>query len=73
LFGALANLPDGSDWERVARGLKAFIEAVNNENTRIGNDAANKYYEATRSASNDAGPRKLRIDILRRIIEEGVQ
>ena len=72
LFGALANLPDSSDWERAARALKAFIEVVNDDDARVADETANRYYEATRSASNDAGPRKLRIDTLRRVIEEGL-
>lgn len=72
LFGALATAPDQADWERVASKLKAFIDAVADEQARTDNSVALAYYEAARSASNDSGPRKTRIEILSRIIREAL-
>lgn len=73
LFGALAMTPDQADWERVASKLKAFIDAVADEQGRTDDPIALAYYEAARSASNDSGPRKTRIEILSRIIREAMQ
>ena len=73
LFGALASTPDHIDWERVATKLKAFVDAVADEHARGDNSMAAAYYEATRSASNDTGPRRARINILSHIIGEALQ
>jgi len=72
LFGTVASLPDNTNWERVAEALKAFIEIVNDDAARATNDSALSYYEAARSASNDAGPRKSRINTLLKVISDAL-
>jgi hypothetical protein len=67
LFGVVARLKPGQDVKSIASPLKNFIEKVGDEDLRASDTDAQAYYEATRSASNDAGPRKLRIEILARI------
>lgn len=73
LFGMAAVLPEGSDWSKVAAALKTFIETVNDDAARGENELALAYYEAARSASNDAGPRKLRIATLLKVAEDALQ
>lgn len=71
LFGAIAylhkenSLPDIND---AAKRLISFISIVGNEEYRIKIEDAKKYYEATRAASSDIGPRKDRIEILKSVI-----
>lgn len=72
LFGAIAelsesgSLPDLSKW---GTRLKRFIDTVEDDERRASNREAKQYYEAARSASNDAGPRKERISILKTVLE----
>ncbi len=73
LFGAVASLPDNTNWEQVGAALKAFIEKVSDDAARPADEVALAYYEAARSASNDAGPRKSRINILLKVIQEGLR
>jgi hypothetical protein len=68
LFGAVALLADNSDWDIISGRLKHFIETVNDDDSRTNNLDAQDYYEAARSASNDAGPRKTRIAIMGRVV-----
>jgi hypothetical protein len=73
LFGSLALLADDTDWGKVAEGIKTFVEKVSDDELRLTDETANAYYDASRSASNDAGPRKLRIDILLKVIREALR
>jgi hypothetical protein len=71
LFGALDEgsrsgaLPAGST---IASRLSKFIAIVDDVASRAENDAAERYFNAARSASNDAGPRRTRIDILKEVV-----
>jgi hypothetical protein len=76
LFGAISSL-DRPGWTPTAeagRALVAFaarVEEARLETTNgLADEDAKSYYEAVRSASNDAGPRQTRVDILRRILPE---
>ena len=71
LFGAAAELPDDFDWETAARHLKEFLEILSDDERRVHDRVASAYYEAARSASNDPGPRKQRIDTIKRVLQEG--
>ena len=73
LFGALASIPDNVNWEKVATHLKQFVDWVSNEEMRNNDERALAYFEAARSASNDAGPRKTRIEILGSVIREALR
>jgi len=72
LFGAVSALEGEIDWAAVANRLNAFILDVSDEARRAASEAASRYFEAARSASNDAGPRKLRIEILLRVMRPPV-
>ena len=71
LFGTLAELaredrlPTATEH---AQRLSAFIQIVEDEHARAKNKQASDYYEAARSASNDAGPRRTRIDIIKDVL-----
>jgi hypothetical protein len=74
LFGAVAALA-ASDWvpaPATAEQLVAFatrVEDARRGDTTSDQDAtAHNYYEATRSASNDRGPREARIQIVKDIL-----
>src|SRR5262249_40365670 len=69
LFGAIheiiesgEHIPEGAD-----QRLLDFIHLVEDENGRRENKIAVDYYEAARSASNDAAPRRKRINITKSI------
>jgi len=72
LFGAIASLhkdgalPDPSD---IAARLSAFVNIVGNDEQRLSDKDAKRYYEATRAASSDIGPRKDRIEIIKSVIQ----
>jgi hypothetical protein len=68
LFGAIASLQEDVNWTKVAEALKAFVEVVNDDDSRASHEFALSYFEAARSASNDAGPRKSRIQTLLKVI-----
>lgn len=42
LFGAIAFIPNDSDWERAAAGLKQFIDIVNDDAARGRDETANR-------------------------------
>jgi hypothetical protein len=71
LTGAIHNLqrdtklPSSST---AAERLKAFLEIVDDEDRRSKYMPANAYYAASRSASNDHGPRQTRINIISGVI-----
>lgn len=78
LFAAVSDLVHGG-WrpsQASADGLVAFVGRV--EEARLATTAglsdevARGYYEAARSASNDAGPRSVRIDTIKQILAQGV-
>lgn len=48
--------------------LIAFVEAVEDENLRNADEGLASYYDAARSASNDRGPRELRINFIKKIL-----
>lgn len=73
LFGTVSTLPDDADWDIVGQALRAFIEIVNDDEARAASAEALSYNDAARSASNDAGPRKTRINILEKIISAALQ
>lgn len=71
LFGAIALLNrEGKlpELNKLAGNLTKFVNIVGNEEERLKDENAKRYYEATRAASNDSGPRKDRIDIIKNII-----
>jgi hypothetical protein len=72
LFGAVSSLQGEIDWAAMATRLLNFILDVSDETRRATNVDAGRYFEAARSASNDAGPRKLRIEILLRVMKASV-
>ena len=71
LIGALAflarqdDLPNPSDAHQY---LVAFASQVDDEDTRDSVPAVRDYFEAARSASNDAAPREVRIRVVRRVL-----
>jgi hypothetical protein len=75
LFGAIASLYKEGRLpkpEKMAECLSAFVDIVGDEEQRLTNSDAKRYYEATRAASSDTGPRKDRIEIVRSIIQSEV-
>ena len=71
VFGAVASiLADSGDIDSAlaASRLNAFVAAVDNVERRDADSVLSEYYVATRSASNDTGPRKSRMDLLRRVL-----
>lgn len=73
IFTAVAEAtegrPDCTLDENAARRLSGFIALVEDEEKREDNRSAAEYYRATRSNSNDAGPRKTRTKILVKILQ----
>lgn len=71
LFGALSDLkrdgllPAISD---AAPRLEVFLESVEDQKRREGDPIAQSYYDASRSASTDAGPRADRIAIMKDVL-----
>jgi hypothetical protein len=73
LFGALSQSTDREpDPHDVARRLEAFIAVVDDDDARLGKPEASEYYEAARSASNDAGPRGVRIRLITDVINGNI-
>ncbi|MDD3710230.1 MAG: DUF262 domain-containing protein [Methanothrix sp.] len=71
LFGAIAFLHKDDKLppiEDAANRVLNFIDIVENDEKRSRNETAKRYYEATRAASNDSGPRTERIEIIKSII-----
>lgn len=52
----------------IAARLKVFLQIVEDEEQRGQNSGAQAYYAASRSASNDQGPRQTRINIMKSVI-----
>lgn len=71
LYGAILALlrDDGLPSVAVAvERLNNFMSVVNTEEARAGNERARRYYEASRSASNDLAQRRDRIQIIQDVI-----
>lgn len=71
LFGAIVMLVDKGELPESARGaelLARFIEMVSDEERRARDKRASAYYDAARSASNDARQRRTRIEIISQIL-----
>lgn len=71
LYGALLNLSrneSGIDSSELVARLNRFMEVVNAEDKRQTDPEAKSYYEAARSASNDAAQRRERIRILTNVM-----
>jgi hypothetical protein len=72
LFGAVASmLHEGSlpNAEPAAQRLLSFAATVENPESRANHQWALDYFNAARSASNDAGPRSARIEIIKRALQ----
>ena len=72
LFGALAELrreKSAFNAKGCSKKLASFMAAVGDDLERPKNTYATAYYQAARSASNDAGPRRKRIDIIKGIVK----
>jgi hypothetical protein len=65
-FEAMTTFDPGDCAER----LSNFLDRVNATQQGGTDSDALAYYAATRSASNDAGPRRTRIDIIKRVLTE---
>lgn len=71
LFGAIAEIIAENltiSAEEIADRLNTFVTAIDNEVVRNKNRSLIEYFEAARSASNDAGPRRVRIGVLKDVI-----
>jgi hypothetical protein len=71
LFGAVYELLKESAMpaaEEACERLLRFLEAVGNQGVWSNDPNAASYYHAARSASNDPGPRRVRIDIMRGVL-----
>jgi hypothetical protein len=70
LVGAVSALPSSNIpiIDEMARRLRIFVASVDREELRERHEEARVYYDAARSASNDAGPRTTRIQILKRVL-----
>jgi hypothetical protein len=69
LFGGVYELDGLMPAVDVAcQRLLAFLEQVGNQTTWQENPDASAYYQAARSASNDPGPRRVRIDIIKDVL-----
>lgn len=73
LFAAVAELLRESAWPDflplVCNRLKAFLEIVEDDARRVAVRQAAEYYDAARSASNDAGPRRTRISTIKKVLK----
>ena len=68
-FAAMSALPENEIPDQdVATRLATFISTVEDAEARDQNHVAAAYFDAARSASNDAGPRNTRIKIIAAII-----
>ncbi|CAB3395663.1 DUF262 domain-containing protein [Kyrpidia spormannii] len=71
LFGAIHELLQSQQMPElgdVAQRLQTFLQVVEESAKREQYNLAKAYHEAARSASNDAGPRRARIDIIKDVI-----
>lgn len=72
LFAAITELTRAgtmpSDEHAVICCLKEFVQVLEDDDKRLVSKDATGYYDAARSASNDPGPRRIRIDIMKRVI-----
>jgi hypothetical protein len=69
LFGAICEQPIKEDVDIVRGRLRDFLETVEDEKQRVNDGKAESYYADARSASNDAGPRRRRIDIMKDVMQ----
>lgn len=72
LFGAVYELTKNGampDADIASERLLAFLEQVGNQADWPDNPKAAEYYHAARSASNDPGPRRARIDIIKEVLQ----
>ena len=78
LFGAVAELkresalpaePTSDNLAEIGGRLKQFLEILEDEEKRAVVKQATDYYDAARSASNDAGPRSVRIAVMKRVLK----
>jgi uncharacterized protein DUF262 len=71
-FGAIANLQSSGRAlpasHLVQKRVDGFFETVNDEVRRKSNMSATEYYEAVRANSNGATERRLRIELMERVI-----
>ncbi len=71
LFGAINELMQSNMISQVQdpiSKLENFIKVIDDPEKRLGIKAANDYLEAVHFASNDTGPRRLRINIIQSIL-----
>jgi hypothetical protein len=71
LFGAMYELDQEGSLPAVdiaCQRLLAFLEQVGDQAAWQENSDASAYYQAARSASNDPGPRRVRIDIIKDVL-----
>ena len=69
LFGAICEIPiEGENLATFRARLTDFLETVEDEHRRANDAKAKSYYADARSASNDAGPRRRRIDIMKDVM-----
>ncbi|MGW3559191.1 DUF262 domain-containing protein [Streptomyces sp. NPDC000963] len=72
LFGSVVNLKHSLELPSAAEAaqrLANFLEIVSNEEQRGKMPAAARYYDAARSASNDARQRNARIDVISKVLK----
>jgi hypothetical protein len=53
----------------LASYLKNFLDILEDDGRRKKSKDASAYFEAARSASNDAGPRRTRIDVIKQVLK----
>lgn len=72
-FGAMLDINAAGNklTRKSVRNLREFIETVIDDEERFRDGRASDYYEAARSASNDPGPRRARIEIIKQVLIEG--
>ncbi len=71
LFAALAELKRSGELptaETRAERLVEFLAVVSDDEKRVADTQASRYYDAARSASNDATPRTIRLDIMKSVL-----
>jgi hypothetical protein len=71
LFGAINELMQDNTISQIQdpiSQLEKFIRVVDDPEKRKMITKANEYYEAARSASNDTGPRRLRVNIIKSVL-----
>jgi len=76
LFGAVSEMVAAGDrispWDVLLR-LESFVKVVEDPDKRADSKEATNYFEAARSASNDAGPRRIRLDIMKDVLTGAVR